>query len=92
MLSLVSLASALLLAATGAHALAVGEDSGAPPVLCGSTPSPAAVKAAEAHFKAARVSAAAALQRDLQGDARSTVPVFFHVVYANETYEGGYVP
>lgn len=92
MFSLVSLASALLLAATGTHALAVGDDSGAAPdVLCGSTPSPEAVKSAEAHFKANRVSAAA-FKADTQDSGSSTVPVYFHVVYANETYEGGYVP
>lgn len=91
MFSFVSLVSTFLLAATGARALAIGGDSDAAPLLCGSTPSHEVVKAAEAHFKAALVSAAE-LKSDLQGDARSTVPVYFHIIYANETYEGGYVP
>lgn len=27
-----------------------------------------------------------------EGDGKATIDIYFHVIYANETYEGGYVP
>lgn len=87
-----SLASTLLGATAVSRALAVGDDINPSAVICGSTPSQDFVKNAEAHFKANRISSELA---KLDGDTAnygSAVNVYFHVVYANQTYEGGYVP
>jgi len=57
--------------------------------LCGNEPSTAEVNAMEADFAVAK------LQSKKAGDvgvAAATIPVYWHVIYANTSLSGGYIP